>query len=136
MKIIADTNILARAVLADDAKQTAAARKVLAEAELIVVPLVCLCELVWLLDQGFKVPRRDIAASIRALIDSGRVLIDQLGTGAGLAFLDDGGDFADGAIAAIGEEMGGEIFMSFDRDAVRRLKAMDVEARSPFDPRR
>lgn len=132
MRIIADTNILVRAVLNDDPRQAAAARKVLAAADSVAVPLVCLCEFAWVLHQGFLVPRQEIAASIRALIDSGRVIVDQPGTGAGLAFLDEGGDFADGAIAANGAEMGGEIFMSFDRDAVRRLKAMDVDARSPL----
>lgn len=47
----------------------------------------------------------------------------------GLSLLDAGGDFADGAIFHEGEWLGGEIFVSFDRKAVTRLKAQGRAAR-------
>lgn len=52
MKITADTNVLARAILQDDAAQCRTARKLLKDATLIAVSLPSLCELVWLLRQG------------------------------------------------------------------------------------
>jgi len=41
---------------------------------------------------------------------------------AGLAVLDDGGDFADGVIAFEGASLGADTFASFDKDAVKRVK--------------
>jgi predicted nucleic-acid-binding protein len=48
---------------------------------------------------------------------------------AGLAVLDQGGDFADGAIAFEGHWLGGEEFVSFDKQAVKLLKAQGKRAR-------
>ena len=42
MRITADTNVLLRAVVADDKKQAEAAARILKEAELIAVTLPCL----------------------------------------------------------------------------------------------
>jgi len=46
---------------------------------------------------------------------------------AGLASLDAGGDFADGAIAYEGSWLGADTFVSFDKRAV---KLMDAQGRS------
>jgi len=54
VKIAVDTNILARAVLQDDARQGKAAAKLLKEATLIAVSLPSLCELVWILRRGVR----------------------------------------------------------------------------------
>ena len=48
---------------------------------------------------------------------------------AGLAVLDAGGDFADGAIAYEGRWLGGETFVSFDKKAVEMLRAQGEVAR-------
>jgi len=42
--------------------------------------------------------------------------------------LDAGGDFADGAIAYEGRWLGGDIFVSFDRKAVRLMEAQGDSA--------
>ncbi len=47
---------------------------------------------------------------------------------AGLALLEAGGDFADGLIAHEGQWLGGEMFVSFDRQAVALLKTRGVAA--------
>jgi hypothetical protein len=44
VKITADTNVLIRAVVRDDAEQAAVAARLLREAEVVAVPLPCLCE--------------------------------------------------------------------------------------------
>jgi predicted nucleic-acid-binding protein len=46
---------------------------------------------------------------------------------AGLAMLDAGGDFADGVIAFTGRQLGGNVFASFDRQAVELVSATGGE---------
>jgi len=123
MKISVDTNVLARALLNDDPAQSRAARKLLKEASLIAVPLPCLCELVWVLRQGAKLPRDDVATAIRSLMNVGNVVVNRPAAELGLAVLDAGGDFADGAIAYEGAWLGGETFVSFDKRAVTVLSS-------------
>jgi predicted nucleic-acid-binding protein len=118
MKISVDTNVLARAVLNDDPAQSRAARKLLKEASLIAVPLPCLCELVWVLRQGAKLAKDDVATVIRSLLNVSNVVVNRPATELGLAVLDAGGDFADGVIAYEGTWLGGEAFVSFDKQAV------------------
>ena len=121
MRISVDTNVLARAVLNDDPAQSAAARKLLGEALLIAVPLPCLCELVWVLRQGAKLPKDDVATAVRSLMNAGNVVVNRPAAELGLAVLEAGGDFADGAIAYEGAWLGGETFVSFDEKAVTHL---------------
>ncbi len=121
MKITADTNVLARALLQDDAAQCRTARKLLKDATLIAVSLPSLCELVWLLRQGAKLPKDDVAVAIRALLDAGNVVMNRPAVEAGLALLEAGGDFADGIMAHEGKWLGGETFVSFDKKAVTLL---------------
>lgn len=121
MKITADTNVLARAILQDDAAQCRTARKLLKDATLIAVSLPSLCELVWLLRQGAKLPKEDVAVAIRALLDAGNVVMNRPAVEAGLVLLEAGGDFADGIMAHEGKWLGGETFVSFDKKAVTLL---------------
>ena len=67
--------------------------------------------------------RREIAEIIRDFINAANVPIDRSGAEAGLAVLDAGGDFADGVSAFEGRRLGGETFVSFDKQAVKILKA-------------
>ncbi len=122
MKIAADTNVLARAVLQDDPQQGKAAAKLLEEATLITVSLPSLCELVWILRRGAKLSKDDIAQTIRDLLVTAKVSMDRPAVEAGLAVLEAGGDFADGVIAHEGAWLGGETFVSFDRKAIDLLK--------------
>jgi predicted nucleic-acid-binding protein len=129
MKISVDTNVLARAVLQDDLVQCRAARKLLKEAALIAAPLPCLCELVWILRQGAKLKRQDVAAAIRALLDTENIVMNRPAAEAGLELLETGGDFADGVIAYEGAWLGGETFVSFDKQAVALLSKRGVATR-------
>ncbi|NMG71860.1 type II toxin-antitoxin system VapC family toxin [Parazoarcus communis] len=121
MKITADTNVLARAILQDDPAQCHTARKLLKDASLIAVSLPSLCELVWILRQGAKLPKEDVATAIRALLDTANVSMNRPAVEAGLALLEAGGDFADGIMAHEGKWLGGETFVSFDKKAVTLL---------------
>ncbi|MFT4101620.1 MAG: type II toxin-antitoxin system VapC family toxin [Burkholderiaceae bacterium] len=121
MKITADTNVLARALLQDDAAQCRKARDLLKNATLIAVSLPSLCELVWILRQGAKLPKEDVSIAVRALLDAGNVVMNRPAVEAGLALLEAGGDFADGIMAHEGKWLGGETFVSFDKKAVKLL---------------
>ncbi len=54
MKITADTDILVRAITEDDPAQSAAAQAELAAADSVAITLPALCELVWVLAQGYR----------------------------------------------------------------------------------
>ena len=122
MKISVDTNVLARAVLQDYAKQGRAASKLLKEASLIAVSLPCLCELVWILRRGAKLSKEDVAITLRDLLDADKVVMNRPAVEAG-------GDFADGIMAYEGNWLGGETFVSFDKQAVNLLKQQGQAAK-------
>jgi predicted nucleic-acid-binding protein len=124
MKITADTNVLVRAIVADEPKQARLAQSALARADLIAIGPTTLCEFVWVLSRGYGIPTADIAAAIRGLIGSAKVEVNRPAVEAGLALLDQGGDFADGIIAFEGASLRGAMFATFDKDAAKRLKKL------------
>lgn len=129
MKITADTNVLVRAITGDDLQQSEIAQAVLANASVVALPVPVLCELVWVLSRGYKIPEIKIGEAIRHLINSVNVVANRPAVEAGLALLDLGGDFADGVIAYEGSWLGGETFVSFDRKAVKLIEAQGESAR-------
>ena len=123
MKITADTNVLVRAVTEDHVHQSKAAQMVLKKADVVALAIPALCELVWVLSQGYKIPAREIAEVIRRLINGANVAVNRPAAEAGLALLDAGGDFADGVIAYEGSWLGADTFVSFDKKAVKLMEA-------------
>jgi predicted nucleic-acid-binding protein len=129
MKITADTNVLVRAVVGDDKKQARAAAKVLKGAELIAVTLPSLCEFVWVLRRIYQFGQEDVVAALEALLNVENVAINRPAADAGLLMLKAGGDFADGLIAYEGARLGGDTFVSFDKQAVSLLSDQGKRAR-------
>src|SRR5437763_174347 len=129
MKITVDTNVLVRAVVRDHQRQARAAAKLLKEAELIAVSLPCLCEFVWVLRRVYNFGQQDISAALEALLNAGNVAVDRPAADAGLAVLNEGGDFADGLIAYEGNWLGGETFVSFDKKAVSLMVKQGQQAK-------
>jgi len=129
VKITADTNVLVRAITEDEARQSKVAQAALANAEVVALALPALCELVWVLSQGHKIPASDIAEAIRRLIGGENVVVDRPAVQAGLAVLNAGGDFADGVIAYEGSWLGAEAFVSFDKQAVKLLETQGQATR-------
>lgn len=129
MKVVVDTNVLVRAVVRDDQEQAIIAAAVLTDAELIAVALPCLCEFVWVLLRVYGFQKVDAAKAIRALLDCANVQVNRPAVEAGLQVLDAGGDFADGVIAYEGHWLGGETFVSFDKQAVSILAAQGQPTR-------
>lgn len=130
-RIIADTNILVRVMVEDNPRQARLARAALLAASRIVIPTPVFCELVWVLARGYDKSTGDIADAIRRLLATAKLDADRAAVAFGLAILDAGGDFADGAIAYDGAKAGGEVFMSFDKDAVRIISAAGMKAQQP-----
>ena len=129
MRVAVDANVLVRAVVRDDPAQASAAAKVLTDAGLIAVATPCLCEFVWVLLRVYDFQPSDAATAIRALLAAANVEVNRPAVEAGLSMLDAGGDFADGVIAYEGNWLGGETFVSFDRQAVALLAAQGQSAR-------
>ena len=129
MKIAVDTNVLLRALVADDAAQSARAVSALEGAESVAVSLQALCEFVWVLSRRYGVARADIGEAIRRLLETRNVATDRPAVEWGLAMLEAGGDFADGVIAYEGAALGAETFVSFDRKAVSLLAAQGRRAK-------
>jgi predicted nucleic-acid-binding protein len=129
VKITVDTNVLIRAIVQDDVKQGKVAGRILKEAAHIAIPLVVLCEFVWVLKRVYDFSKSDIAAAINSLITTPNIEMNRLAVAAGLDVFLAGGDFADGVIAYDGRWLGGETFVSFDKEAVSILKAQGQSTR-------
>ena len=69
MRLTADTNLLVRIVTQDDAAQARIAFDLLSAAEQVVLPLPCLCELVWVLRKFYGFTSDDLAIAVRAVTD-------------------------------------------------------------------
>jgi predicted nucleic-acid-binding protein len=129
MKITADTNLLVRAVTGDNVRQSKAAQAALKNADVVALAIPALCELVWVLSQGYRIPPREVAEAIRRLTNGANVVVNRPAAEAGLALLDAGGDFADGVIAYEGSWLGADAFVSFDKKAVKLIEAQGGSAR-------
>ena len=129
MKVTLDTNVLVRLATQDDPAQAALALSVLQKATLIAVPTPALCELVWVLLRGYRYTPTQVAHALRSLLQVREVVCNTPAVQAGLALLENGGDFADGVIAYEGNWLGGETFVSFDKKAVALLTAQGHSAR-------
>jgi predicted nucleic-acid-binding protein len=129
VKIAADTNVLVRAVVRDDVEQGKIAARALKEAELIAVSSVVLCEFVWVLRRLYGFSTAEIVSAIRALLNTANVEMNRPAVETGLAILEAGGDFADGVIAYEGQWLGGETFVSFDKQPVLLLRGQGQTAK-------
>ena len=131
MKITVDTNILLRAILEDDPGQAAESRAIMEKATSIAIPVPVFCELVWTMRRLYRRQPDEIADAVEAILRVATVVTDRLAVEAGLRILRTGGDFADGAIAWQGAAMGGDTFITFDRQAVHLLTAAGLSAQTP-----
>jgi len=123
LRIVADANVLIRAVVGDDKHQAHLAMEALRLADEIAISLPAFCEFVWVLEQRYQRSRASVAAAIFTLISDRRVACDRSAVDAGLAMMHAGGDFADGVIAFEGRRLGGEVLITFDRQAAKLIAA-------------
>jgi predicted nucleic-acid-binding protein len=119
VKVTPDTNLLVRAIVRDNERQAEIAARTLRQAEVIALTLPALCEFVWVLRSIYRFERQDLEVALRTLLEIRNVALDRPAVEAGLASLQAGADFADGLIAHEGRRLGGEVFVSFDKKAVK-----------------
>jgi predicted nucleic-acid-binding protein len=129
MKVTADTNVLVRSLVLDNATQAERAGAILRESSLVAVSLPCLCEFAWVLDSVYGFSRVQIAAAIETLCGAANVAVDEAAVDVGLEMLRTGGDFADGIIAYAGSWLSGEMFVSFDKKAVSLVAKQGLQAK-------
>src|SRR5271156_6200935 len=98
-------------------------------AEILAIAVSSLCEFAWVLRGVYGFKAAEIGVAIRRLLAAENVESNRPAVEAGLAMLDAGGDFADGAIAYEGRWLGAETFVSFDKKAVEMLKGLGESAR-------
>ncbi|HBS32465.1 MAG TPA: VapC toxin family PIN domain ribonuclease, partial [Parvularcula sp.] len=118
MTIAPDTNVLIRAIVADDADQAIVAQRALDEASEVVISTPALCETVWALMKVYRWGSADVLATIQQLIEGANVSVDREAVDFGLRVMGKGADFADGMIAYDGARSGG-IYVTFDRPVAR-----------------
>jgi predicted nucleic-acid-binding protein len=121
LKITADTNVMVRILMNESVLESPRATDALRNAEQIVLTLPMLCELVWVLGRGYKMPRAVIVDAIRSITKGETTLVDRAAVQAGLIMMDAGGDFADGIIAFEGRRLGGDIFVTFAKQAAKLI---------------
>lgn len=129
MKIIADTNVLMRAVLDDDVVQSRASRRALSSADQVVIGRHVFCEMVWLLRQRYKMSKDEIDKVIHGYLEADNVITDTSAVQAGLEAMNAGADFADGVIAYEGRWLGGETFVSFDKKALSAIARQGMKTK-------
>lgn len=115
MKIAADTNVVVRYLVCDDAAQAEAAARAIEQAEVVALSTVVLCEVVWVLRRAYRYGTGEVAGVLRRLIESRGVEVDRPLAEAGLAALAAGGDFADGVILAEAGRARCDRLVTFDR---------------------
>jgi len=131
VRITADTNLLLRAILEDHPQQGRQAREAMQRASLIAVPLTVFCELVWTMRRLYQRQPGEIADVIEAMLRVESIVTDRPAVEMGIAMLRAGGDFADAIIAWEGAAMGGDVLGTFDREAVRLLSVIGLDAAEP-----
>ncbi|GGF72285.1 hypothetical protein GCM10007301_35100 [Azorhizobium oxalatiphilum] len=128
-----DTNILLRALLKDDARQSPAAARVLEgltpEAP-GYVNMAVLLEVMWTLSRRYKASRAELMATLEGLLESpGYVLADREAVIDGLEIMQaEKLDFADAMIGALNQRAGCEATWTFDAKASTRALFQRVES--------
>lgn len=125
MSLALDTNVLVRFLVRDDEEQHRLARELIQGAiddgEPLFVSEIVLCEVVWVLDVSYRVPRQEIVHTLRNLArarhlrwraaDRVRAAVD--------AYAQGRGDFADYLIREDGLAAGAAALVTFDRHLLK-----------------
>ena len=116
-----DTNVLVRYLTLDDAEQASVATafidRAIASGEPMYVSAVVLCELVWVLERGYRYSRSEVEQTIDALLRTAQLHYREKDLmWAALADYRQGdGDFADYVIGRDGAAEGCSRTVTFDR---------------------
>jgi predicted nucleic-acid-binding protein len=118
--IAADTNLLLRALVGDDKRQSEAARRWMTahEAEGILIDHVVLVELVWVLRSRYRQARAEIVRVLELVLETGGVTVPEsdLVSVAVEAYARGHGDFADHLLRARATALGATAVATFDEE--------------------
>jgi predicted nucleic-acid-binding protein len=119
-----DTNVLVRYFAQDDRAQSAVANRVFAGLDKVhqgFVSLIVLCELVWVLEDLYAMPKPRLVEILRALLEADELAIESKSVAwqAFQRFSAAPLDFADALIAEIGAQAGCEQTLTFDKTAAK-----------------
>jgi predicted nucleic-acid-binding protein len=119
-----DTNVLARYIMQDDAKQSPLATRLVESLSAQApgfVPLVALVELAWVLSSAYELDRAQLVEAFEALLRTKEIVVDRAETvwKALRVFQSANGDFADCLIERSASAAGCEQTMTFDRGAAK-----------------
>lgn len=113
-----DTNVLVRALVRDDAAQSARAEALLSEHE-IFIPVTVMLELEWVLRSRYAYAPRLVAQALEKVASLGNVVVgEREAVLAAAARAAQGWDFADALHHALSE--GCDDFVTLDADLARR----------------
>ncbi|KPN72652.1 type II toxin-antitoxin system VapC family toxin [Neisseria sp. 83E34] len=123
--IAIDTNVLIRLLVGDDLEQQQKAIELFEMNHEIMISTTVLIETVWVLLRVYKTPRKMIVDQLRNFIVSvPNLVVKEDEIEAGLAVMENGGDFADGVNEYIGSQLGAEKFATFDKKAANILNEL------------
>jgi predicted nucleic-acid-binding protein len=135
MKVIVDTNVLVHFLVKSEkgAEQHNIAAHFIDDADEIIIPTQVVCELVWVLVNGYKLSIGAVYLALSDFLQRDKIVTHEDEIEAGMFFLKNGGDFADGVNAHLGYRMtyGRAVFISFDKKAVRLLTKRGIPAIIP-----
>ncbi len=119
-----DTNVLLRFMVQDDLAQTSLVQTWLdkrSTREPGFVPILVLCEFVWVLTTRYRFPRAEIASAITAILNTEVLIVERaaLVQTALQQFRDSRADFADCCIAALATTAGCSYTLTFDQAAAK-----------------
>jgi predicted nucleic-acid-binding protein len=129
--IAADSNILSRHLIQDDAAQGETATALIIRANKVFVSNVVLCEVARVLQRSYRLAHTEIEASIEGIADSRNVIVDRPAVESGLALLRKGGDFADGVIQYEAERARCDKLFTLDAAFARRSDPAKVALLRP-----
>jgi len=122
--IAVDTNILVRYFTQDDSVQAKAVngllQKYLGQAQSIFINNIVICELIWVLDKGYKYSKDQIVFVLKSVLSTEEFVFEHH-TILRLAVEDyeiKNFDFSDSLIAQLNRHYGYEVTISFDKLAV------------------
>lgn len=129
---IVDTNVLMRYLLKDDDKQyRASAQYFLSDHHVLVIPIHVLCEAVWLLTKKLKLKRSFVIDIVLSIVALDNVVVNDTLVNAGVEFMQQGGDFADGVIAYEVSQYDNASLLTFDKKAQAVAHALDISVLEP-----
>lgn len=118
-----DTNVVVRYLAQDDARQAAAATRLI-EGSLSAevrgfISIMTLAEVLWVLASNYRVNRAALAEVVEGLLTAPQLTVDRAECvwRALHAYRDSKADFSDALIAELGKEAGCVKTMTFDRQA-------------------